>query len=73
MAFDPANPDATRGSIVVDTGIIMVAKKKMRDPILSLMWLDAKKISEMKFELFGGGGYRKVRRWRLLGECKTLL
>lgn len=49
--FDPAEAAATRGTITVATGSIMVPKSKMREHIMSKMWMDTEKFPEMKFEL----------------------
>jgi polyisoprenoid-binding protein YceI len=41
VTFDPASPESTQGSIVLETASIMVANPVMRDHILSPNWLDA--------------------------------
>jgi polyisoprenoid-binding protein YceI len=41
LSFDPENPSATTGSIVVGTASLHVANPMMKDHMLGAQWLDA--------------------------------
>jgi polyisoprenoid-binding protein YceI len=50
VAFDPENPGATTGKIVVATASLMVPNPMQRGHMLSDKWLDAAKFPEISFE-----------------------
>ncbi len=50
VTFDPANPGATTGKIIVATGSLMVPNPMQRTHMLSDKWLDATKYPEIIFE-----------------------
>jgi polyisoprenoid-binding protein YceI len=50
VTFDPENPGATTGKIVVATGSLMVPNSMQRGHMLSDKWLDAAKFPEISFE-----------------------
>jgi polyisoprenoid-binding protein YceI len=50
VIFDPANPGATKGKILVATGSLMVPNPMQRQHMLSDKWLDAVKFPEISFE-----------------------
>jgi polyisoprenoid-binding protein YceI len=50
IAFDPENPGATTGKIVVATSSLMVPNSMQRGHMLGAQWLDAAKFPEISFE-----------------------
>ena len=50
VTFDPANPGATKGKIVVTTASLKVPNPMMNEHLHSPMWLDAAKQPEVIFE-----------------------
>ncbi len=50
VTFDPENPGATTGKIVVDTSSLMVPNSMQRGHMLGAQWLDAAKFPEISFE-----------------------
>jgi polyisoprenoid-binding protein YceI len=50
VTFDPENPAATQGKIVVATDSLMVPNSMQRGHMLSDKWLDAAKFPEITFE-----------------------
>ena len=50
VAFDPENPGATTGKIVVATSSLMVPNSMQRGHMLGAQWLDAAKFPEISFE-----------------------
>jgi len=50
VTFDPANPGATKGKIVVATGSLMLPNPMQKTHMLSDKWLDAAKFPEIIFE-----------------------
>lgn len=50
VTFDPQNPGATTGKIVVATSSLMVPNSMQRGHMLSDKWLDAAKFPEISFE-----------------------
>ena len=53
VTFDPENPGATTGKIVVATSSLMVPNSMQRGHMLSDKWLDAAKFPEITFEAKG--------------------
>src|SRR4051812_21145479 len=51
VTFDPANPAATKGKIVVAADSLTVPNKMMNEHLFSPMWLDVKKYPEISFEV----------------------
>lgn len=51
VTFDPANPAATSGKIVVATNSLTVSNAMMTDHLRGEQWLDAAKNPEITFEL----------------------
>jgi len=51
VSFDPANPAATSGKIVVATSSLTVSNAMMTDHLRGDQWLDAAKNPEITFEL----------------------
>ena len=51
VTFDPANPGAVRGKIVVATPSMRVPNPKMQQHLHSGQWLDAAKYPEITFEV----------------------
>jgi polyisoprenoid-binding protein YceI len=49
VAFDPSNPGATKGRIVVATSSLMVPNPMQRQHMLSDKWLNAAKFPEISF------------------------
>ena len=50
VTFDPENPGATTGKIVVATSSLMVPNSMQRGHMLGAQWLDAAKYPEISFE-----------------------
>ena len=50
VTFDPANPGATTGKIVVDAKSLMVPNPMMKDHLHGEQWLDTAKHGEITFE-----------------------
>ncbi len=50
VTFDPENPGATKGKIVVATGSLMLPNPMQKQHMLSDKWLDAAKFPEISFE-----------------------
>ncbi|HEX5399564.1 MAG TPA: YceI family protein [Verrucomicrobiae bacterium] len=50
VTFDPENPGATTGKIIVATSSLMVPNSMQREHMLGSQWLDAAKYPEISFE-----------------------
>jgi len=50
VVFDPSNPGATKGKIIVATSSLVVPNPMQRQHMLSDKWLDAAKFPEITFE-----------------------
>ena len=50
VTFDPENPGATKGKIIVATGSLMLPNPMQKQHMLSDKWLDAVKFPEITFE-----------------------
>ena len=50
VTFDPENPGATQGKIIVSTGSLMLPNPMQRKHMLGDKWLDATKFPEIRFE-----------------------
>jgi polyisoprenoid-binding protein YceI len=51
VTFDPANPAATKGRIVVAANSLTVPNKMMNEHLFSPMWLDVKNYPEITFDV----------------------
>jgi polyisoprenoid-binding protein YceI len=51
VTFDPQNPGATKGKIVVAADSLTVPSKMMNEHLFSPMWLDVQKYPEITFEV----------------------
>lgn len=51
VTFDPENPAATKGSIVVSSSSLHVPNPMMKDHMLGAQWMDASKYPEITFEV----------------------
>src|SRR5688572_15427394 len=51
VTFDPANPAATKGKIVVDAASLNVPNSMMKEHLHGEQWLDVKKHPQITFEL----------------------
>lgn len=51
VTFDPANPAATKGSIVVAANSLTVPNKMMNEHLFSPMWLEVAKYPDITFEV----------------------
>ena len=51
VTFDPANPAATKGKIVVATKSLTVPNGMMKQHLQSAMWVDAAKYPEITFDI----------------------
>lgn len=51
VSYDPSNPAATTGKIVVAVGSMSVANPKMLEHIMGRQWMNAKKFPKITFEL----------------------
>lgn len=50
VTFDPANPAATKGKIVVDATTLTVPNNMMKDHMHGEQWMDVQKFKEITFE-----------------------
>ena len=50
VTFDPVNPGATKGKIIVATASLMLPNTMQKQHMLSDKWLDAAKFAEITFE-----------------------
>ena len=50
VTFDPENPGATTGKIIIETSSLMVPNSMQRGHMLGAQWLDAAKFPEISFE-----------------------
>jgi len=50
VTFDPGDPGATKGKIIVATGSLMLSNPMQRTHMLSDKWLDATRFPEISFE-----------------------
>jgi polyisoprenoid-binding protein YceI len=50
VTFDPENPGATKGKIIVATGSLMLPNPMQKQHMLSDKWLDATRFPEISFE-----------------------
>jgi polyisoprenoid-binding protein YceI len=50
VSFDPSNPGATKGKIIVATSSLVVPNPMQRQHMLSDKWLDAAKFPQISFE-----------------------
>jgi polyisoprenoid-binding protein YceI len=50
VTFDPGNPGATKGKIIVATASLMLPNPMQKQHMLSDKWLDAAKFAEITFE-----------------------
>lgn len=51
VVFDPQNPAATKGTIVIDASSLHVGNPTMKDHLHSDKWMDTKKFPAITFEL----------------------
>jgi polyisoprenoid-binding protein YceI len=51
VTFDPQNPGATKGKIVVAANSLTVPSKMMNEHLFSPMWLDVQKYPDITFEV----------------------
>ena len=58
VTFDPENPGATQGKIIVATGSLMLPNPMQKQHMLSDKWLDAAKFPEISFE---SKGFKNVK------------
>ena len=59
VAFDPANPGATTGRIVLDTSTLMVGNPMMREHLHGANWLDVAQHPQIVFEAVRVGKVRQ--------------
>jgi polyisoprenoid-binding protein YceI len=65
VTFDPENPGATTGRIVVATGSLMVPNSMQRQHMLSDKWLDAAKFPDIFFEV------KELKHVKTAGDSTT--
>ncbi len=65
VTFDPANPGATKGKIVVTTASLILPNPMQRQHMLSDKWLDATKFPEITFES------RELKNVQTAGDTAT--
>ncbi|MGZ5546240.1 MAG: YceI family protein, partial [Limisphaerales bacterium] len=65
VAFDPQNPGATTGKIVVAANSLTVPNKMMNGHLFSPMWLDVEKYPEITFEV------KTLKNVKTTGETTT--
>lgn len=65
VTFDPQNPGATKGKIVVDAKSLTVPNKMMNEHLHSPMWIDVQKYPEITFEV------KELKNVRTQGDTTT--
>ena len=65
VTFDPENPGATKGKIIVATGSLMLPNPMQKQHMLSDKWLDATKYPEITFES------KEFKNIRITGDTTT--
>jgi polyisoprenoid-binding protein YceI len=65
VTFDPQNPGATKGKIVVETKSLTVPNKMMNGHLLSPMWMDAEKYPDITFEV------KELKNVKTTGDTTT--
>src|ERR1051325_6978728 len=65
VTFDPQNPGATKGKIVVAANSLTVPNKMMNGHLFSPMWLDAEKYPEITFDV------KELKNVKTIGETTT--
>jgi len=65
VTFDPANPGATKGKIVVAANSLTVPNKMMNGHLFSPMWLDVEKYPEITFEV------KELKNVKTTGDTTT--
>jgi polyisoprenoid-binding protein YceI len=65
VTFDPQNPGATKGKIVVAANSLTVPNKMMNGHLFSPMWLDVEKYPEITFEV------KELKNVKTTGDTTT--
>jgi polyisoprenoid-binding protein YceI len=65
VTFDPENPGATKGKIVVAANSLTVPNKMMNEHLFSPMWLDVQKYPEITFEV------KELKNVKTTGDTTT--
>jgi polyisoprenoid-binding protein YceI len=65
VTFDPANPGATKGKIVVDAKSLTVPNKMMNEHLHGGMWMDVAKYPEISFEV------KELKNVKTTGDTTT--
>jgi polyisoprenoid-binding protein YceI len=65
VTFDPQNPPATKGKIVVAANSLTVPNKMMNGHLFSPMWLDVEKYPEITFEV------KELKNVKTTGDTTT--
>jgi len=65
VTFDPQNPGATKGKIVVAANSLTVPNKMMNGHLFSPMWLDVEKYPEITFDV------KEVKNVKTTGDTTT--
>lgn len=65
VTFDPENPGATKGKIIVATGSLMLPNPMQKQHMLGDKWLDAAKFAEITFES------KELKNVRTAGDTTT--
>lgn len=65
VTFDPENPGATKGKIIVATGSLMLPNPMQKQHMVGDKWLDAAKFAEITFES------KELKNVRTAGDTTT--
>lgn len=65
VTFDPENPGATKGKIVVAANSLTVPNKMMNEHLFSPMWLDVQKYPEITFDV------KELKNVKTTGDTTT--
>jgi polyisoprenoid-binding protein YceI len=65
VTFDPANPAATKGKIVVAASSLQVPNSMMKDHMLGAQWMDVAKHPDLVFEA------RELKNVKTVGDVTT--
>lgn len=65
VTFDPSNPSATKGKIVINSATLMVPNPMMKEHLHSDQWMDTAKFPEISFDA------KQLKNVRTVGDQTT--
>lgn len=78
VAFDPANPEAGKAQIEIDSGSIDTGSKEADDEVISKNWFNVKIFPTVKFissdvKALGGGRYEVAGKMTIKGKTRDVV